>query len=283
MPPLPLPATPLRRSEPKAEPAPPLFLGKLIYGDTQDYMPNPGDVDNLMRHVRAEVGLWYGWKLQNLNELVALHKQGKHCTLPALYLTGYQPFTLTADQRAALRQYLLDGGTLIGDATLGSPAFTASFRNEVRAMFPDRAFDLLQVDHPVYRAFYKYSDVHYFSVEDGPARASQGPPELLGMNLGTRTAILFSPYDMSCGWDQFIAPPSSQRAAQAPRSRAMLPGDAMRLGINLVGYVAALRQVAETEAVTHQVQGPRVRGRQQFTLAQLRHQGDWNPDPNSSW
>ncbi len=283
MPPLPLPATPLRRSEPKAEPAPPLFLGKLIYGDTQDYMPNPGDVDNLMRNVRAEVGLWYGWKLQNLNELVALHKQGKNCTLPALYLTGYQPFALSADQRAALRQYLLDGGTLIGDATLGSPAFTASFRNEVREMFPDRAFDLLQVDHPVYRAFYKYADVHYFNVEDGPARASQGPPELLGMNIGTRTAIIFSPYDMSCGWDQFIAPPSSQRAPQAPRSKAMLPGDAMRLGINLVGYVAALRQVAEAESVTHQIQGPRVRGRQQFTLAQLRHQGDWNPDPNSSY
>ena len=41
-PPLPLPVTPLRRSEPKAEPAPPLFMAKLIYGKDQDYMPNPG-------------------------------------------------------------------------------------------------------------------------------------------------------------------------------------------------------------------------------------------------
>ena len=33
-PPLPLPVTPLRRSEPKAEPAPPLMMAKLEYGTT---------------------------------------------------------------------------------------------------------------------------------------------------------------------------------------------------------------------------------------------------------
>jgi hypothetical protein len=283
MPPLPLPAVPLRRSEPKAEPAPPLFVGKLIYGDTQDYMPNPGDVDNLMRHVRGQIGLWYGWKLFPLKELVALHKQDKTSTLPMLYLTGYQPFKLSEDERAALRQYLLDGGTLLGDATLGSPAFTASFRAEVRAMFPDRTLDILQVDHPIFRAFYKYDNVHYFDVEAGKEQQVQGPPELLGMNLGTRTAVIFSPYDMSCGWDEFIAPSSKERAAQAPRSKAMIPGDAIRVGVNIVGYVAALRQVAEVESVTKQVQAPRTRGRQQFVFAQLRHQGDWNPDPNSTY
>ena len=52
MPPLPLPAVPLRRSEPKAEPAPPLMIAKLEYGTTQDWNTDPGDVDNLMRHVR---------------------------------------------------------------------------------------------------------------------------------------------------------------------------------------------------------------------------------------
>src|SRR5215471_13053827 len=65
MPPLPLPAVPLRRSEPKAEPAPPLMIAKLEYGTTQDWNTDPGDVDNLMRHVRAAVGLWYGWKQLN--------------------------------------------------------------------------------------------------------------------------------------------------------------------------------------------------------------------------
>src|SRR5438445_12170465 len=74
VPPLPLPATPLRRSEPKAEPAPPLMIAKLEYGTTQDWNTDPGDVDNLMRHVRSAVGLWYSWKQLGVNELVALWK-----------------------------------------------------------------------------------------------------------------------------------------------------------------------------------------------------------------
>src|SRR5437763_16835701 len=58
MPPLPLPAVPLRRSEPKAEPAAPLMIAKMEYGIMQDWNTDPGDVDNLMRHVRAHLGLW---------------------------------------------------------------------------------------------------------------------------------------------------------------------------------------------------------------------------------
>jgi hypothetical protein len=46
--------------------------------------------------------------------------------------------------------------------------------------------------------------------------------------------------------------------------------------------MAALRQVAETQAVTREISTPSGRKRQQFVLAQLRHHGDWNPDPNSS-
>src|SRR6516162_11124018 len=76
MPPLPLPATPLRRSEPKAEPAPPLMIAKLEYGTFQDWNTDPGDVDNLMRQVRDKVKLWYGWKHLNIDEVVAKHKAG---------------------------------------------------------------------------------------------------------------------------------------------------------------------------------------------------------------
>ena len=282
-PPLPLPVTPLRRSEPKAEPAPPLFVGKLAYGSTQDYMPNPGDVDNLMRHSRAELGLWYGWKIQTLKDLIALQKQGKRSKLPMLYMTGYQGFTLSNDQRASLRRYILQGGTLMGDATLGSPAFTKSFRNEIRAMFPKRSFDLLQVDHPIYRAYHRYTNVHYFDVESGISFQQQGPPELLGMNVGTRTAVIFTPHDMTCGWDEFIAPPSKKRVANAPRDKALIPGDALRLGVNIVSYVASMREVAEVESVTRQITAPKKRARQQFVMAQLRHNGDWNPDPNSTY
>jgi hypothetical protein len=272
MPPLPLPAVPLRRSEPKAEPAPPLMMAKLEYGTTQDWNTDPGDADNLMRHVRQAVGLWYGWKHMNIEELVALHKADKQCKIPSLYISGHEAFEFTKDQRAALVQYLVDGGTLIGDACCGREEFATSFRREVKVMFHDRAFDVLQLDHPIFRAFHKYTSVNVRTFPMGMKTDTEAPPELLGMNLGCRTAVVLSPYDMSCGWDDHTHEHGSR----------LLPGDAVRLGINLISYIAAMRQVAETQAVTRLISDKTDRPRQQFVLAQLRHQGDWDPDPNST-
>lgn len=272
MPPLPLPAVPLRRSEPKAEPAPPLMIAKCEYGTTQDWNTDPGDVDNLMRHVRSALGLWYGWKHLNLDELAATHRAGGPCKIPCLYVSGHEAFDFTTPQRDAIRQYVLDGGTLLGDACCGRPEFAASFRAEVQKLFPDRAFDLLEHDHPVFRAFHPYQSVNLISYKTGTKSVSQAPPELLGMNIGTRVGVILSPWDLSCGWDEHTHEHGTR----------LHPGDAIRLGINLISYIAALRQVAEAQAVTHQISARSDRPRQQFVLAQLRHQGDWNPDPNST-
>lgn len=271
MPPLPLPVTPLRRSEPKAEPAPPLMIAKLEYGTSQDWNTDPGDVDNLMRHCRYELGLWYGWKNWNIDELVALNKAGNGSKIPILYMSGHEAFELTPPQRAALRQYVLDGGTLLGDACCGRPEFADSFRREALALFPDRALEPLEFDHPVFRSFYQYTKVHYLAYEGAAKREFQGPPQLLGMNIGCRAAVLLSPFDLSCGWDEH----THERGAR------VIPGDAIRLGINLVAYAAAMRPVGEAQAVTREVVAPGNRSRDPFKVAQLRHQGDWNPDPNS--
>src|SRR5690348_13489635 len=43
VPPLPLPATPLRRSERKREPSPPKVIGKVIWGETASFQYDTGD------------------------------------------------------------------------------------------------------------------------------------------------------------------------------------------------------------------------------------------------
>src|ERR1700681_62265 len=98
MPPLPLPAVPLRRSDPKTEPAPPLMIAKLEYGTTQDWNTDPGDVDNLMRHCRSGLGLWYGWRHLNVDEVVAQYKAGDRCKLPSLYISGHEAFEFSKEQ-----------------------------------------------------------------------------------------------------------------------------------------------------------------------------------------
>jgi hypothetical protein len=281
LPPLPLPATPMRRSEPKAEPAPPTFVAKLAYGDSQDYMPNPGDLDNLLRHVRRNLDAWYGWKIQSLDDIATQQAAGEKCQIPLLYLTGYQAFTLSEKQRLALREYLLDGGTLLADATLGSPAFSESFLQEMATIFPQHEMQVLPLDHPVYRAFFQYANVEYYTIEKGVNTKMQSPPQLMGLNLAARTAVIFSPYDMSCGWDGFVAPPSSSRVPGAPRSKALNPPDAVRLGINIIAYASALRPFASAQSSTLQVVGTQEQARAAVVIGQLRHQGDWNPDPSS--
>src|SRR5262249_19647182 len=155
-----------------------------------------------------------------------------------LYVTGYETFELSPEQREAMREYILDGGTLVGDATLGSPSFTASFRSEILKMFPDRKMDVLQLDHPIFRGYYNYANVHYFTVDQGVHTKLESPPQFLGMNIAARTAVIFSPYDMTCGWDEFYAPPASAKVPNAPRTMAMMPQDAIRMGINVVAYVS---------------------------------------------
>jgi uncharacterized protein DUF4159 len=282
VPPLPLPAVPLRRSEPKHEPAPPLFVAKLAYGQAQDYMPNPGDLDSLLRHVRSQLDVWYGHTVLSMGELVAMYGAGKKCKIPLLYITGYQAFKFTQEQRAALRTYILDGGTLLGDASLGSPEFTASFKAEIAAMFPKRKLDTLQVDHPAFRGYYRYANVRYFKIADGVHSKLASPPQFLGVNIAARTSVILSPYDMTCGWDEFYAPAAPRRGNAKPRpTMAMLPADAIRMGINLIAYVAAERNFAKVQAHTREIEGTQSQSRAALRLGLVRHQGDWNPDPNS--
>ncbi|MCX5659109.1 MAG: DUF4159 domain-containing protein [Planctomycetota bacterium] len=281
--PLPLPATPLRRSEPKAEPAPPLFMGRLKYGSSQDYMPNPGDIDNLLRHVRYQLDAWYGSQVVDMGELITALDTQKPYQIPILYMTGYEAFEFTPKQREALRDYLINGGTLLGDAALGSPEFVKSFRAEVAKMFPDRKMDVLQLDHPIMRGYYTYSNIHYFTIEEGVRTKLESPPQFLGMNLAARTAVILSPYDMTCGWDGRYAPatPDRPKAAGAPSTLAMMPADAIRMGINIVAYVGAQRRFAKAQAVTREIVGDQPQRRAAVPIAILRHQGDWNPDPNA--
>ena len=282
LPPLPLPAVPLRRSEPKAEPSPPLFVAKLAYGDTQDYMPNPGDLDSLLRRVRTQLDAWYGHTVLTLDELVATYEAGKECAIPLLYITGYEAFSFTDKQRHALREYVLDGGTILGDATLGSGDFTESFKAEIAAIFPQRKLDMLQLDHPSFRGYYRYENVNYFTITDGVHSKIESPPQFLGLNIAARTAVILSPYDMTCGWDEFYAPPAPRRGNVKPQATlAMMPADAIRMGINLIAYVSAERNFAKTQAVTRNIEGTQEEARAALHLGLLRHQGDWNPDPNS--
>jgi len=111
---------------------------------------------------------------------------------------------------------------------------------KMKKLFPRRPLDRLELDHPVFRSFHKYHDCQLPHLQGQRRELIRWDhPSCTPMNLGCRAAVLFSPWDLSCGWDEHTH----------EHGNRLLPGDSIRLGINLVSYIAALRQVAEVQSV----------------------------------
>ncbi|MGB2967705.1 MAG: DUF4159 domain-containing protein, partial [Phycisphaerae bacterium] len=141
-PPLPLPATPLRRTEKKREPSPPALVGKVILGDIKwetrdgqrsswrDWKTDPSDIENLLRWTNQQLNIQYRSVDTDLAEF-----SGDPTELPILYFTGHDAFTVPAEVLPRLRRFCLDGGTILGDACCGREEFDKAFRALVVQLF----------------------------------------------------------------------------------------------------------------------------------------------------
>jgi hypothetical protein len=280
-PPLPLPVVPQRRTEKKRPPAPPKLLANLEWtagtadGDVGRYTwkGSPGAVDQLLQNAKKHLDVWYGWEQLDIGELVRKHTAGVEHRTPILYLCAYYPLELSEEQREAIRDYVLSGGTLIVNCCGQDQAF-ASARSELSAMFPGYTLRPLPPDHPVYHAYYDIDRVRYPLPSSNPldeGAEEVGPPRLQSMTLGTRAAAIVSLEDLACGWNEW----------NKPDVKRVHTEDATRLGLNLITYVTAENRYAKYLSRTRTVTGPNVRPRQQLVFAQLIHDGNWNPSPSA--
>ena len=207
-PPLPLPATPLRRTERKRPPAPPALVSKVAYGKIvrdpktgrtyRDWTTDPGDMSTLL-----------GWLNRNLKinyraiDSDFAKESFNPAEIPIMYLTGHEGFELSDEVRSKLARFVMDGGYLLGDACCGSKPFAESFTAEVQKIFPGRPFFKLDADHPVFASYYTLPKVRYQVEGKGKFEAA---PELYGLNIGCRTAVMLTCYDLSCGWSGHVHP-----------------------------------------------------------------------------
>jgi len=119
-PPLPLPATPLRRSERKRPPAPPLLVSKVMWGAGADFVHDdgriskvtdwnmcPADLQQLLKKSSRMLQLRYREQPVNLNDF-----SGDAAETPVLFFSGGRTIKLTDDQKKSLRAYVLGGGMI---------------------------------------------------------------------------------------------------------------------------------------------------------------------------
>jgi hypothetical protein len=273
-PPLPLPATPLRRSEKKRPPSSPALIGKMAMGPTKwvtkdgkrtqyrDWMTDPADVITLLVWTSDKLGINYR----------AIESDFEHFSydpreLPALLFAGHNKFELNDEIRSKLARYVMDGGTIVGDACCGWADFAESFRREIELIFPGRPMRKLLPDDPIYASYYKLGNLTY---KKGDGSTFTEAACLEGIDFGCRTGVIFSPRDMTCGWD----------GHEHPRGTRVAIDEARQLGANIVTYLLGTFQLGRflsTTKVYHEAGSP---ARDDFVFAQLIHDGDWDPDPS---
>ncbi len=275
VPPLPLPATPLRRTERKRPPAPPVLIAKIQFGSLKelkvsdgilhyyDWNKDPADIPNLLNDaVERALNVHYTWKCGPLSAFTADPSQ-----YPIYYYTGSDDFTLSDADVARLREYVRAGGVIWGDTALGDPDFFKAFVREMSKVLPDRTFHRLGADHPLFNCYFPIAKVSYNRpVPDAP----NGEPVFYGMDLGARTAILLSRYGLSCGWD------GHKRAG----AYTVDPNDARQLGVNMIAYALAMYPISiyQSAAKIYYQEDERPRG--EFVLAQARIGENWDSQFN---
>jgi len=150
---------------------------------------------------------------------------------PFVVLSSDQAMPAPADNEVAeLRRYLSYGGFLLVDdasATRGGP-FEQSARQLVSRIVPGGRLSRVPRDHVLYKSFY---------LLDGPAGRVAATPDLEGLELGGRLAVLYSGNDMigalardSLGSWEFEVTPGGE--LQREKS--------IRLGVNIAMYSLCL-------------------------------------------
>ena len=147
--------------------------------------------------------------------------------MPFMYLTGTTDFALSEQERANLRKFLMNGGVLFVEAGEGRQSFDQSFRQEIAKVLPGKKLEALPPGHDIFR-----QPKVLASVKARPALAAKRgnqidiAPELLGIELNGVLSVIYTPNDVSAGWESAIA----------PYAVGYEPQDATAIGLNVLYY-----------------------------------------------
>jgi hypothetical protein len=114
-------------------------------------------------------------------------------------LTGTQALSLTPAEVTALKAFLQSGGTLIADAAGGSPAFAKSAGEMLEGMLGPKCHHLLPAMASLYRMSGYVIDHVSYRRKAKVTLGLEDTPNLRGVELAGRLAVIFSPQDLTGG------------------------------------------------------------------------------------
>lgn len=241
----------------------PVLISKWAHGRGDEWNNKHSDARHLVSYASHELfrkqplawqvydarHLGFGSRAERNLEVAALLQT------PVLYMNGHVLGEMTDTQRDLLKQYLSEGGFLLAEACCGKEAFTRDFRTLMAKMFPEHSLKPLPPTHAVWRAH---------------AIVPPGFVPLEGIDMGCKTVVVFSPKPISGYWEENLT--------EDPRGKL-----AFRLAGNIIAYATGMEapkpRLTIGDIPDSREEPPAPRGF--FRVAQLRHEGDWQPAPRA--
>ncbi len=142
-------------------------------------------------------------KIDLTADAVQLGEGKLDASYPLAHLTGTTANKLTDKAKAELKTYIEGGGTLLIDACGGSSAFATDFESQLMDIFGAKSLPVLPADHKIYSTEFpgepKITEVGYRLYTKKVIGAATKMPQLRGIDVKGRTAVLFSREDLSTG------------------------------------------------------------------------------------
>lgn len=229
----------------------PILVQKLQWSANEDdWNPDRHDVENLVGFIGDAFGEQTAWQVVSFDAPLE-----EWLAAPLLYMQGHRFPALQPKQKEKIRRYVEQGGTLFVEACCGREDFRRGFQTFAAEVFAEYPLRELDDSHPLYSAHF-----------DAPAAG------LMGIDLGCRTSIIFSPRDLSCLWEQAKIP--------------LLSEQAFRLGTNIAAFALGRQGLRDRlDVVTLPTRDAKPASQpavpQALQLAQVVYDGDWAPDPSA--
>ena len=226
----------------------PILLNKLKFnGEWNAHRRDAANLTQFVEHTKEQP---FHWQIVELKApLEELHDA------PILYITPETPPEWGDPEKKKLRAFTDTGGTILLEASCGNSAVRKWFLDFAKEVWPEWPLAKLSDEHGVWKAVYDLKQ----------------RPELLGVDDGVRTAVFYSPDDVSCAWQ-----------TKALASKAYL----FNWGINLYAYAtdgAPLRSklAARAPEKTGRYKGTvRAGPKTTIKIARVKYGGNWEAGAN---
>jgi len=235
----------------------PVLMNKLEYVTPQiGAKPKPPAWNQRPREV-ANISRWLGRQIEHdLNwQIVSLDAPVEDLLdAPLLWITGKEAFSFKPDEEAKLKRFVEKGGIILGNAELGSKAFSDSYRKLGQKLFPYE-FRELPPGHTIYTS------------EQFPRTEWKRPPSLLGLSNNARELMLLIPQaDPGKAWQlQSFVGGDREALAQLMADIFQYAVDKKNLHHKGQTFLVALDN--------------KVQAKSTVKLARLQYAGNWDPEP----